>query len=63
MTRSATPGHYIDLTDDAKAMGIVALDELPVTREEYDNQSGEISISPCTELVPMTGSTGQNMSK
>jgi hypothetical protein len=32
------PGHYIDLTDDAKAMGVVLLDKLPVTREVYDTQ-------------------------
>lgn len=32
------PGHYIDLSDDGKAMGIVPLDRLPVTREEYDTQ-------------------------
>src|SRR5262245_20608944 len=32
------PGHYIDLTDDGKAMGIVPLDMLPVTREAYDTQ-------------------------
>jgi hypothetical protein len=30
------PGHYIDLTDDAKVMGIVPLDKLPVTREADD---------------------------
>jgi hypothetical protein len=30
------PGHYIDLTEDGKAMGIVPLDKLPITREEYD---------------------------
>src|SRR5215475_3364652 len=32
------PGHYIDLTDDGKAMGIVPLDRLPTTREAYDTQ-------------------------
>ena len=32
------PGHYIDLTDDDKAMGIVPLDKLPATREAYDTQ-------------------------
>ena len=32
------PGHYIDLTDDRKAMGIVPLDKLPTTREAYDTQ-------------------------
>ena len=32
------PGHYVDLTDDGKAMGILALDKLPVTREAYDTQ-------------------------
>jgi hypothetical protein len=32
------PGHYIDLSDDGKAMGIVPLDKLPVTREAYDTQ-------------------------
>lgn len=32
------PGHYIDLSDDGKAMAIVALDRLPVTREAYDTQ-------------------------
>jgi len=30
------PGHYVDLTDDGKVMGIVPLDKLPVTREAYD---------------------------
>lgn len=29
-------GHFIDLTDDAKAMGVVALSALPETRAEYD---------------------------
>ena len=32
------PGHYVDLTDDGKVMGIVPLDKLPVTREAYDTQ-------------------------
>ena len=32
------PGHYIDLADDGKAMGMVPLDKLPVTREAYDTQ-------------------------
>src|SRR5262249_37017235 len=32
------PGHYIDLTDDGKAMGIVPLDRLPTTRETYDTR-------------------------
>ena len=32
------PGHYIDLSDDGKVMGIVPLDKLPVTREAYDTQ-------------------------
>ncbi len=30
------PGHYINLTDDARAMDVVPLDQLPVTREAYD---------------------------
>jgi hypothetical protein len=30
------PGHYVNLTDDAKVMGIVPLHTLPVTREGYD---------------------------
>ena len=30
------PGHYVNLTDDAKVMGIVPLHTLPVTREAYD---------------------------
>src|SRR5215510_11949648 len=29
-------GHYVDLTDDGKVMGVVPLDKLPVTREAYD---------------------------
>jgi hypothetical protein len=29
------PGHYIDLTDDGKALGIVPLDKLPILREAY----------------------------
>jgi hypothetical protein len=32
------PGHYVDLTDDGKVMGILPLDQLPVTREAYDTQ-------------------------
>jgi hypothetical protein len=32
------PGRYIELSDDGKAMGIVPLDRLPVTREAYDTQ-------------------------
>src|SRR5258707_10832772 len=31
-------GHYVDLTDDGKVMGILPLDKLPVTREAYDTQ-------------------------
>ncbi len=48
-TRSATPAHYIDLTDDGRAMGIVPLDKLPVTREAYDTQlrSGGSPPLPC----------------
>ena len=38
--QAARPGNYIDLTDDGKAMGIVPLDKLPVTREAYDTQLG-----------------------
>lgn len=30
------PGHYIDLADDGSVMGVLPLDQLPVTREEYD---------------------------
>ena len=30
------PGHYVDLADDAAAMGIVPLASLPDTREQYD---------------------------
>ena len=36
--RERDPGHYIDLTDDAREEGIVPLDKLPVTREAYDTQ-------------------------
>jgi hypothetical protein len=32
------PGHYIDLSDDGRAMGIVPLNSLPATREAYDTQ-------------------------
>ena len=32
------PGHYVDLSSDGKAMGIVPLDKVPVTREGYDTQ-------------------------
>jgi hypothetical protein len=32
------PGHYVDLTDEGKVMGIVPLDKLPVSREAYDTQ-------------------------
>lgn len=30
------PGHYVDLADDGSVEGIVLLDKLPATREEYD---------------------------
>lgn len=30
------PGHYVDLYDDGTVMGVVPLDKLPATREEYD---------------------------
>jgi hypothetical protein len=30
------PGHYVDLADDAKVMGVLPLTELPDTREQYD---------------------------
>jgi len=40
------PGHYIDLTDDGKAMGIVPLGKLPVTREAYDTQLGGLGSLP-----------------
>lgn len=30
------PGHYVDLADDGSVEGIVPLDKLPTTREEYD---------------------------
>src|SRR5215475_7247563 len=36
--RERDPGHYIDLADDGKAMGVVPLDKLPTTREAYDIQ-------------------------
>jgi hypothetical protein len=32
------PGHYVDLSDDGKVMGILPLDQLPVTREAYDTK-------------------------
>lgn len=32
------PGHYVDLSDDGKVMGIVPRDQLPMTREDYDTQ-------------------------
>lgn len=31
------PGHYVDLADDGSVEGIVPLDKLPATREEYDS--------------------------
>lgn len=30
------PGHYIDLDDEGRALGVIALIELPATREAYD---------------------------
>jgi len=36
--KECDPGHYVDLADDGKVMGILPLDRLPVTREEYDTQ-------------------------
>lgn len=30
------PGHYIDMTNAASVMGVLPLDQLPETREEYD---------------------------
>lgn len=30
------PGHYVDLADDGTVMGVVPIDKLPDTREEYD---------------------------
>ena len=46
--QGARPGNYIDLTDDGKAMGIVPLDKLPVTREAYDTQlsAGGVDAGP-----------------
>src|SRR5262249_18327113 len=37
--QGAYPSHYVDLTDNGKAMGIVPLDKLPVTREAYDTHA------------------------
>jgi hypothetical protein len=34
--RERDPGHYVDLDDAGKAEGVVALSELPETREAYD---------------------------
>lgn len=30
------PGHYIDMTNEASVMGVLPLEQLPETREEYD---------------------------
>src|SRR5262252_3423407 len=30
------PGHYVDLADDGKVMGVLSLKDLPSTREDYD---------------------------
>ncbi len=32
------PGHYVDVSDDGKVMGVLPLDQLPVTREAYDTK-------------------------
>jgi len=32
------PGHYVDLGDNTDVMGVLALNQLPDTREEYDTQ-------------------------
>lgn len=32
------PGHYVDLSDDGKIMGVLAMDALPATREDYDTR-------------------------
>jgi hypothetical protein len=41
------PGHYIDLTDDGKALGIVPLDRLPVMRQAYDMQLMAATSTQC----------------
>jgi hypothetical protein len=45
------PGHYIDLADDRKAMGIVPLDKLPTTREAYDTQLRVDRSTQCRRMV------------
>jgi len=32
------PGHYIDIADDGKVMGILPVEQVPVTREAYDTK-------------------------
>jgi hypothetical protein len=32
------PGHYVDLADDGSVFGVLPIDKLPVTREDYDSQ-------------------------
>src|SRR5262249_26979444 len=32
------PGHYVDLGDNSDVMGVLPLNQLPDTREEYDTQ-------------------------
>jgi hypothetical protein len=35
------PGHYVDLTEDGAVMGVLPMDALPVTREDYDTRLRE----------------------
>jgi hypothetical protein len=38
LSRSADPGHYVDLDEQGRVFGILALEELPATREGYDTR-------------------------
>jgi hypothetical protein len=35
------PGHYVNLSDDGSVVGVLAMDALPVTREDYDTRLRE----------------------
>jgi hypothetical protein len=46
------PGHYVNLSDDAKVMGIVPLHTLPVAREGYEHRTESWRIDAVQGRIP-----------
>jgi hypothetical protein len=44
------PGHYVDLGDNSDVMGVLPVNQLPDTREEYDMTSSGRNSKRCAEV-------------